>query len=346
MNVSQIDVSIITPVYNTSPIFLQQYIDSIFAFDQFAFEVILVNDGSSMDNTSVWLDNTANENPNIILIKNERNQGISVCRNMALDRASGEYIVILDSDDYLYPNTLWRMLQKARKENADIVLAGYRWVTEDNKVIKDFNLAKGSTGNAFVPYSVPTTSRLLRKRIIDQNNIRYPNHSYLEDSCFNIWCIAVAKKISMINAISFCNREHTFRTSHQRKNFNAMSYEKIPLGYIEKMLKNVINSGQGQQISFLGEMLCLMTSICCIFTLYAEEKERRKIVREVSDIIKKYFSRPFRTSLKYLFCGKSGLAIRMLQVGFSAAITLRLEFIYIKIISRIIITLERRWCSL
>ena len=126
-----IDISVITPVYNTSTVFLQQYIESIFAFDQFNLEVVIVDDGSNSEDTLNWLENIAEKDMRVKFVKNMRNQGISVCRNIALELAAGEYIVILDSDDYLYPDTLWSMLQKARHEKLDIVLSGYRWVTED-----------------------------------------------------------------------------------------------------------------------------------------------------------------------------------------------------------------------
>ena len=87
-----IDISVITPVYNTSTVFLQQYIESIFAFDQFNLEVVIVDDGSNSEDTLNWLENIAEKDMRVKFVKNMRNQGISVCRNIALELAAGEYI--------------------------------------------------------------------------------------------------------------------------------------------------------------------------------------------------------------------------------------------------------------
>lgn len=333
-----IDISVITPVYNTSTVFLQQYIESIFAFDQFNLEVVIVDDGSNSEDTLNWLENIAEKDMRVKFVKNMRNQGISVCRNIALELAAGEYIVILDSDDYLYPDTLWSMLQKARHEKLDIVLSGYRWVTEDNRKIKDYFWPEGSQENPFIPYVVPTTARLIRKTIIDQNNIRYPNDCFLEDACFNIGCVAVADRIGVVDAISFCNREHKLRTSHQRSVFNAMPYRNIPFAYIIRMLKNAKEHGYKceKQRAFYGEILCLVTSICCVFTLKTDEKEREKVINTSVMIVKRFVPQQVRTSVKYLLSGKSSIIIRILQIGFVLTIFFKFERFYVQMVSVIL----------
>ena len=330
-----IDISVITSVYNTPTIFLQQYIESIFAFNQFNLEVVIVDDGSNSEDTLSWLENIAKKDMRVKLVKNMRNQGISICRNIALEVAAGEYVVILDSDDYLYPDTLWRMLQKARREKLDIVLSGYRWVTEDNKKIKDWFCPEDIQENPFIPYAVPASARLIRKMIIDQNNIRYPDNCFLEDSCFNIGCIAVAERIGVVDAISFCNREHRLRTSHQRNIFYAMPYSRIPFVYIMRMVKEFGDRSEKQQ-AFYGEILCLSASICCVFSLKTDEKERKKIISKSSVIVRRLVPRPVGTSAKYLLLGKGSIKIRILQIGFVLAILFKVEALYIREVSAIL----------
>lgn len=171
--------------------------------------------------------------------------------------------------------------------------------------------------------------------IIDQNNIRYPDNCFLEDSCFNIGCIAVAERIGVVDAISFCNREHRLRTSHQRNIFYAMPYSRIPFVYIMRMVKEFGDRSEKQQ-AFYGEILCLLASICCVFSLKTDEKERKKIISKSSVIVRRLVPRPVGTSAKYLLLGKGSIKIRILQIGFVLAILFKVEALYIREVSAIL----------
>lgn len=97
-------ISIIIPVYNTSP-YLRECLDSIFTQDYQNCEVICVNDGSN-DNSLDILNEYQQRYPSNMVVLTQPNQGQSVARNTALDIATGEYVVFLDSDDYFLPNAI------------------------------------------------------------------------------------------------------------------------------------------------------------------------------------------------------------------------------------------------
>ncbi|HJH49587.1 glycosyltransferase family 2 protein, partial [Merdimonas faecis] len=91
-------ISIIIPVYNTGN-YLQECIDSVRQQSYKSLELIFINDGST-DNSSAILDKAAESDPRIKVIEQE-NSGLSAARNRGMREASGDYIMFLDSDDWL-----------------------------------------------------------------------------------------------------------------------------------------------------------------------------------------------------------------------------------------------------
>ena len=118
----RIKVSIIVPVYNAEK-FLNRCVDSILAQSYRNFELLLIDDGSE-DNSGVICDEYATID-NRIRVMHKDNTGVSSTRNMGLREAKGEYIVFVDSDDYIKSQMLEKMIQCAEKNNSDIVMCGY-----------------------------------------------------------------------------------------------------------------------------------------------------------------------------------------------------------------------------
>lgn len=111
-------VSVIVPVYNVCE-FLSGCLDSILAQTFVDYEIICVNDGST-DNSGHIADSYAAKEKRIRVI-HQKNKGLSGARNAGLDVAEGEYISFLDSDDYIHPQFLEKLIEIARREKTDIV---------------------------------------------------------------------------------------------------------------------------------------------------------------------------------------------------------------------------------
>ena len=119
-------VSVIIPVYNAS-LYLNQCIDSI--LNQ-ANEIILINDGST-DNSKDICDLFRQKYSHIKVVHNN-NQGVSKSRNMGLALATSEYILFLDSDDWLEKNVLASIMSKNNK-HYDWIIPGYQSVWNNGK---------------------------------------------------------------------------------------------------------------------------------------------------------------------------------------------------------------------
>ncbi len=111
------EVSVIIPAYNTSA-YISQAIESALGQTLKNIEVIVVDDAST-DNTLEVIRSFADERLKIFV--NHQNQGAGGTRNRALKEAKGEWIAVLDSDDWYAPERLEKLLQVASTENADIV---------------------------------------------------------------------------------------------------------------------------------------------------------------------------------------------------------------------------------
>lgn len=115
-------VSIIVPIYNSSQ-YLNRCINSLVNQTIKDIEIILVDDGSLDASLSICQE-WAKEDKRIIIIEQE-NSGVSVARNKGIECANGEFILLLDSDDWLSLNTVEVLLEEQQKYNADCVIFGF-----------------------------------------------------------------------------------------------------------------------------------------------------------------------------------------------------------------------------
>ena len=115
-------VSIIIPVYNVEE-YLQQCLDSIVNQTLKQIEIIIINDGST-DNSPAIIDKYAKKDPRIIAI-HQKNKGYSYAVNKGIQLAHGQYIGIVESDDYIELNMYKSLLTLGLKNNADIVKGGF-----------------------------------------------------------------------------------------------------------------------------------------------------------------------------------------------------------------------------
>lgn len=116
-------ISIIVPVYNTE-VYLLECIESILQQNLRNIEIIAINDGST-DSSPQLLNFIASTDSRIIVI-NKPNGGISSARNLALKYATGDFVLFIDSDDLLVPDSLEQILMIATANDADIVCFGYQ----------------------------------------------------------------------------------------------------------------------------------------------------------------------------------------------------------------------------
>lgn len=121
-------VSVIVPVYNVERQ-LDRCVNSIVGQDYDNLEIILVDDGSP-DQCPVKCDAWAEQDSRITVI-HQKNGGLSAARNAGLDIMAGAYVAFVDSDDYVEPDYISRMLSAAKMHDADMVVCSIRQEDEE-----------------------------------------------------------------------------------------------------------------------------------------------------------------------------------------------------------------------
>lgn len=123
-------VSIIVPIYNVEP-YLDKCIDSLLNQTYASIEVILVDDGSP-DKCPYICDAYAKEDCRIKVI-HKKNGGLSSARNAGLDICNGDYIMFVDSDDWIALDLIEKMVAIMQKKNVQLVTCGRWMVDKDNE---------------------------------------------------------------------------------------------------------------------------------------------------------------------------------------------------------------------
>ena len=122
-------VSIVVPVYKVEK-YLRQCLDSLVAQTYPDIEVVVVNDGSP-DKSHLILAEYEAQHPHLFRVFTTPNRGVGHARNFGAQQSTGDYILFVDSDDWVEPEICERLVEKAQRDDNDIVLCGRYDCTEE-----------------------------------------------------------------------------------------------------------------------------------------------------------------------------------------------------------------------
>lgn len=172
-------VSVIMPSYNGEE-FIEQAISSVIAQTVEDWELIVIDDCSE-DRTPQIVEGFAISDERVRLVRNEKNMGAAGSRNRGLELCNGDYVALLDSDDYWQPQWLSKMLERARQTEADIIYCSYAIVDEQGKKLCNDFIVPGQTdfGQSMIRSVITCSTVLLTRKIAKAN--RFPVDMYHED---------------------------------------------------------------------------------------------------------------------------------------------------------------------
>lgn len=222
MMIKNPEVSIIVPVYNTEK-YLNRCLDSLINQSFSNIEIICINDGSI--DGSLKILKQFEKKDNRIKVINQINSGVSSCRNKGIDVSNGNYIVFVDSDDWIDKYMIDEMYRKAINNNSDIVMCSYMREFTNRSKEKVFNLPDeviyenkyirtelhrklfGPTDDELInPEGLDSLGtvwgKLYKSEIIKDNQIEFLDLKLIgsnEDSFFNINVFKYTAKIIFIN---------------------------------------------------------------------------------------------------------------------------------------------------
>lgn len=223
-------VSILVPTYNVEP-YLVQCMDSIINQTLKEIEIICVNDGST-DNSLDILKSYAARDERIILIDKE-NGGYGKGMNIASSRATGEYIGIVEPDDYIPPRMYEELYDKAIDHDLDFVKADFYRFTKDertgniqyvynhlSKNPEDYNVVFNPSENPIaLKYIMNTWSGIYRRSFLEEYNIVYnetPGASF-QDNGFYFQTFVFGKRAMIVDTPYYMNRRDNPNSSVNNK---------------------------------------------------------------------------------------------------------------------------------
>lgn len=198
--------SIIIPVYNVED-YLHQCLDSVLCQDFSDWEVVCVNDGST-DGSAAILEDYVAKDARFRLVT-QPNGGLSAARNAGLDAAQGEYILFLDSDDWLVENAL--MVLSTNLSGEDMLCFSGRRFFEKTHGFNPSDLLKNGdyqsgmdyyNENALLPRDfafVCVVLRAYRRTFLMDNGLRFKEGILHEDNLFTPLACYYAKEVRVLN---------------------------------------------------------------------------------------------------------------------------------------------------
>ena len=231
-------VSILVPVYNVEA-YLPQCIDSLLGQTYPHLQIVLIDDGSTDGSWRVMQEYAARDER--IEIYHQENQGVGATRNHLLEKIKGDYVLFVDSDDWIELDMVEFLINKAINEGTDMVVCGnvvndtrpaldYKEeIWPQDKVIKEFLRHvhfNGSLWNKLISF------RLLKKQPTFHREI-----SYGEDALFTWQLIQEVQNVVITNKQLYHYRMNEGSLSHAKWSPNKMGTGHIVWELLEKETK-------------------------------------------------------------------------------------------------------------
>ena len=196
-------ISVIIPVYNAEK-YLRKCLDSVCNQTYMDWEVIAVDDGS-LDNSYEILQEYAAKDSRFI-IETKKNEGPGLTRNRALDKATGDYIVFLDSDDYIDKNYFELLARKYNETKAEVIFIDVLQEDINGKILryekmsnfKDLNRKDmiGCQMTGYMPWG--GVRKATSRDLVERERLRYSEDTVGEEAIFSFELLRNANNVVFI----------------------------------------------------------------------------------------------------------------------------------------------------
>ncbi len=190
-------VSIIVPIYNEEKN-LKKCIESLINQTYKNLEIILINDGST-DNSKKVIDSYKDKR---IVAIHKKNTGIGDTRNTGIAKSTGDYIMFVDSDDYIELNYVEVLLKSLNENKADLAISNYYLDTPSKTYEIDLKNLKTTSikedEDLLCKINLSPWNKLYKKDLLTNNNNKFPYKVKYEDVPFVVEAVIKASKISFV----------------------------------------------------------------------------------------------------------------------------------------------------
>lgn len=336
-------ISIVMPVYNTKPEYLESAVNSVLQQTYQHFELIIVDDGSA--SACAQLCDEIQQRDARIKVVHQKNSGVSTARNTGADLADGDYLMYMDSDDLLAKATLQEIVTVINATQAQFIFGGIQQ-------FPSYDQFRGTDGSAEVQYHLFDKDEMdfVMRSFFTQRNPEFSNIQGIgainrgpcarvlrmdlakairfegklvigEDVEWNMRVLHSCQKVCFVNSIwygylvygeSSLNKYYGNR-AQLLENYHVLMYERNR----EFCEKDPVPYAINMAVSFYKMAICEYLSEKCPLSTAEKRREIKKILnREPWTIMLKrdIFPRLPARYRVFLFACKLGLGVEMLKV--------------------------------
>lgn len=303
-----IKLSVIVPIYNIKPEYLDLCVCSILEQDLQEMEVILVNDGSTQLECEKICREAAGRDSRVLYISKE-NEGVSVARNTGMDRATGEYLMFVDADDWLEKGICRRCYEYVQKQKPDLLLFGYKTNYTNREVTRilaepmqakltgellQMSILQGNQGLGPIEVGTPW-AKLICRKTLEEANVRYVKGLRKgQDTVFSLYLFEACKNVKYLPEAGYHYRVSGASIS-KRYNPDIVEMMGKTLQEYSRFVEEK-NKGMCYQIYLARKYLSVFLNE--YFPLYYFHKQNKMSFREKkTKILKMLESEPYRQCL-------------------------------------------------
>lgn len=291
-------VSVIVPIYNVEA-YLDQCIQSITEQSYRNLEILLVDDGSP-DQCPAICDRWAEKDSRIRVI-HKVNSGVSDSRNLGISMATGDYLMLPDSDDYLEPGAIEMLVSYAQENQAQCVLGGYKRLLRDGtfvekpsaeavvvcdgkQEVEEHILRRliGAEYRAVKPLSQSVCVKLFDRRLVVDSSIKFLSVRDIgsEDFYFNICLFEHVEKAVIIPQTFYVYRDNGASCSNTYQPDRLDSF----LNLYRKMEQKALLSDRQTYLEMLSANILGGVSVCVKLLIASQVPDK---LRKLSDVLER-----------------------------------------------------------
>ena len=278
-------ITFVVPCYNSAS-YMQKCIDSLLTAGDCA-EIILVNDGSTLDDTALICDQYALKYPNIVVAIHQENGGHGEGVNQGIRNAKGKYFKVVDSDDWVCTDSLKQILDKlneleSNNINLDLMISNYVYeYAKDNSqnsinyknVLPENKIFTWDDIGNFKPHQyILMHSVIYKTQVLKDVNLKLPKHTFYVDNIF------VYQPLPNVKSIYYLNLDfYRYYIGRDDQSVN----ETVMLNRIEqqyRITKHMIEHTDLSKLTnnsklkkYMIHYLSIMITICNILSLLKKE---------------------------------------------------------------------------
>ena len=210
-------VTILVPVYNVAP-YLRQCVESLTGQTYTDLQIVLINDGSTDDSWTV-LQELAHEDKRIETYS-QPNCGVATTRNRLLDKVRGDFVLFVDSDDWIEPDTIESLMREQEKEDYDIVSFQLGSPQPNDEHLSQDEVVKRFLEH--ITFRGSLCDKLVKAKLYEGLKIDQ-TVSYGEDAMMVWQVLQRVKRVSVLGKAFYHYRENEDSLSRQRFNGKKFS---------------------------------------------------------------------------------------------------------------------------